>query len=336
MSKTEGKGKKTKHTWKTVLIVLLVFILILGVICAAAYGFLISKFNKLNYDDIRQNTNSVALPEDAPDLDFRSEEDVINILLVGVDNNYLPGMEQRGNADGIVILSLNKNTGKIIFTSILRDTSIMMPGGGSDKATMVYHNHGLETLIDSLEYTFGIKLDNYVLVNYLNVISIIDAAGGVTVELKAENIREMETKMKNINYLVGDPSDSDILTYDDVGMITLNGKQAAAFMRLRLTAENDFGRTSRVRQVLSQLKVRVMDMSLSELNNFADIVLGNITTDLSNSDMMNLLLVAPKYIKFDITTNCIPVEDGYHSEGSYLHLDLEKNKQALHEAIYGE
>lgn len=336
MSETDNKPQKAKRKHKKALIVLLVLVLIIGTICAAVYGFLISKFNKLNFNELRHDGDGVLSAEDRSDTDFRSDEDVINILLVGVDNNYLPGMEQRGNADGIIILSLNKDTKKIVTTSVLRDTRISTADGVSDKATMVYHNHGLDTLVDALEYTFQIKLDNYVMVNYLNVIDIVDAAGGVTVDLKAESIDEMAIKMKNINYLVGDPEDSDILSYDDVGTITLNGKQAAAYMRLRSTSENDFGRTAKIREVLSGLKTQLMGMGLSELNSFADVVLENITTDLSSSDMMSLVFSAPKYMKYDVVTNRIPIDGGYTGDGSYLYPDLEKNRQALYEGIYGD
>lgn len=363
MSKNREKTKKSK--WKTVLIVLLVLILLAGMVYAGAYMFLLNKFNKLNFSALPQDEVSAEKPvdsgsadsanssdnsdgsdssdssdsadssADAADMEYRSDKDVINILLVGVDNNYLPGMEQRGNSDGIVIASLNKNSGKIILTSIMRDTSISIPGGGSDKATMVYHNHGLSTLIDAIQYTFDIKIDNYVLVNYLNVINIIDAAGGVDAEIKSENISEMQMKMKNINYLVGDPEDSDVLGYEDVGTVRLNGKQAAAFMRLRLTSENDFGRTARIRHVLSELKNRVKEMSLSELNEFANVAMENITTDLSAKDMMSIIASAPKYMKYGLETLRIPMDNAYSSNSTYLHPDLDVTIPALHEAIYG-
>ncbi len=332
---SENKEKKKRSKWKTLFIILLVLILIAGVVYAGAYMFLLNKFNKLNFSTLSQDETSAESSPDADDMDYRSDKDVLNVLLVGVDNDYLPGMEQRGNSDGIVIVSLNKNSGKIILTSILRDTMISIPGGGSDKATMVYHNHGLDTLIDSLQYTFDIKIDNYLLVNYLNVINIIDAAGGVDAEITSENISEMQTKMKNINYLVGDPADSDVLGYEDVGTVRLNGKQAAAFMRLRLTSENDFGRTARIRHVLSELKNRVTEMSLPELNDFANVVMENITTDLSAKDIMGIIASAPKYLKYSLETNRIPMDDAYYSDGSYIHPDLDKTIPALHDSIFG-
>ena len=332
---------KMKKTIKIILIILLVF----AIICAGVYMFIWNKFSKMNVQNLRQEEAvSSPIPDTEPkeqkpeskkEVDFRENEDIINILLIGADNDYLPGMNSRGNADGIVIATLNKNTEKIIITSIMRDTRIKMPNGNSDKVTMIYHNHGMDTLMDSIENNFDIKLDNYLMVNYLNVVNIIDAAGGIMAQINEEDLPEFNKKLRNINGLVGVNADSDLLSSGQTGNILLNGRQAATYMRLRLTGGNDFGRTARVRHVLSELKTKLMDMNLRELNAFSDVVFENINTDLSAGDMMSLLGAAPKYMKYELVSSRIPIDDSYTGDGSYLYPDIEKNKEALHNIING-
>ena len=277
---------------------------------------------------------TAAEPEKEQEPEFKDEKDIINILLVGVDNNYLPTMDGRGNADGIVILTINKNTEKIAVSSILRCVSLSIDENTRNMATLIFHDHGIEFLADCIERNFDIEIDNYVMMNYLNVLEIIEAAGGIDVEIKKTELEEFNWKMEEVNLLVGDPKGTDTLGFEDIGMRHLNGKQATVYMRLRLGGGDEFGRTARIRTVLSKLKDKVLEMNLLEMNKLAGVVKENISTDMSTKDVISLAASAAKFLKYELQTCRIPLDGSYDTDGSFLFINMEKNTQALHDAIY--
>lgn len=324
-------GSKKGRPGKGARLFLCIF-LVFALLLSASTAFIYSKLSRINFENVRSGVNEIlSIQNNNKDT---QEKDVINILLVGVDNDYLPGMQDRGNADGLMLLSINRKTKRIVLTSIMRDISIRVPDEYSTKATLVYHDFGLETLIETLEYNFEVSIDNYVLVNYFDVIAVVDALGGLELEITAAEIDGMRKKIENLNSLTGDPAGTDVLTVEDAGIRVLNGKQVAALLRIRNTGNNDFGRTERARNIVLAMKDKVLDMGLLELNTFADVVMNNITTDLTTTNILGLLARAPAYMKYDFISSRIPVEGSYTGDGSFIYIDYEVNRQALHENIY--
>ena len=270
------------------------------------------------------------------DWDYDSA-DVTNILLIGVDNDNLAGMEARGNADGLIIVSINKSTKQVVLSSLMRDIYVSVPNAYNTKITLAYHYGGTQTLIDTVEANFDIPIDNYILVNYLNVIDIVDALGGVTMDVSANELYFMQEKIENLNTLKGLPASANIITTDKAGPILLNGIQTAAYLRVRMAGNNDFDRTSRARNVLLALKDKAADMSLLELNKLADVVLPCITTDMSQKEILSLLVSAPTYMQYKMVSNRIPIDDSYYFadiNGSVVAIDYEVNCKFLYESIY--
>jgi LCP family protein required for cell wall assembly len=265
--------------------------------------------------------------------------DVTNILLIGVDNNYYDGMQDRGNADGLMILSINKSTKQVVLSSLMRDVLAYVPSEGyKTKLTLSYHYAGTQALIDTIEYNFGIPIDNYVMVNYLAVIDIVDAVGGLELDVTADEIYWMESKIKDLNMLMGVDGDANILSTSQAGTLTLNGIQTAAFLRIRYAGDGDFDRTGRARTVLMAIASKVKEMKKTEIVSLADRMLPQVTTDLSQIDTLSLLANVTKYLKYDMVSNRIPIDDSWEyqtiSGGSYVVINYEKNRAFLYSSIY--
>ena len=99
------------------------------------------------------------------------------------------------------------------------------------KLTLVYHDGGVPLLTDTIEQSFGVEIDGYILVNYLGVIQVVDAVGGLDMELSAEEIHYMDVKIRNLCELTGASYEENLIPAQEGGTLRLNGIQTAAYLR---------------------------------------------------------------------------------------------------------
>lgn len=304
----------------------------LALLAGLAFAALLHYSAKLNREMFPESESS------AKDmLELVDSKAVTNILLIGVDNDNMAGMNDLGNADGLILVSINKGVKEIVLTSFMRDIKVELPEGGHSKLTYSYHKGGTAMLIETIEKNFGINIDNYVLVNYLNVVEIVDAVGGITMDVSADELYHMEIKIRNINGLLGLDANANMIPPENAGTLTLNGVQTAAYLRVRMAGNNDVERTERARNVILKLKDKLLDMSISELNSFANTALPCITTDMDQGDILSLLMGAMKYMNYDMLSNRVPADDSYYYSqdgNAYVIIDYDVNRAALQEIIY--
>lgn len=326
-------------------------VIVLAVLIGASYlcfSYFYSRLNfQLSKEDmisaLKENISSgdVEAGEELPideGWDYKSA-DVMNLLLIGVDNDYYDGMNDRGNADGLMILSVNKSTKQIVLSSLMRDVKVSVPRAGyKTKLTLVYHYEGLETLIETIEQNFGVPIDNYIMVNYLSVVDIVDAMGGIELEVTSDELYWMEPKIKNLNMLLGQDENANLLEPSQAGTLTLNGIQTAAFLRIRYAGNGDFDRTERARTVLMALADKARKLKITEMVELADRVLPQITTDLGQTKIFSLLINLPKYLGYDMVSNRIPIDGSWYfennSNGSFVIIDYPVNREFLYRSIY--
>lgn len=281
---------------------------------------------------IQHSALSSPVPSNSRDLAFDSA-DYTNILLIGRDVYNINDLEsRRGNADGLIIVTINNKTREIVLTSILRDTFLYTEPGLGTKATLIYNYYGLDSLISAIEENLGVKIDNYVLFNYLDVMEIVDAVGGVDAELYPEEIKIMNSKMNQLNVqLLNRPSGDGNLDPEKPGKYTLSGKQAAVYMRVRISDEtnNDFGRTARERAVILKLKDKIAKMNVSELYSFASTFLPKITTNITESRMISMVLSMAEYKGYKFVTGFVPQPDTYWGADGFLYIDFDENREYL-------
>ena len=261
-----------------------------------------------------------------------------NILLIGVDNDNIEGMDKLGNADGIMLVTVNDRLKQLIFTSFMRDTKIRQPREYEKKITSIYHEGGAKLLIEAIEQNFGVYIDQYILVNYLNVIDIVDALGGLDIELSADEIAFMAPKINNLEKLTGAAAGSCALRPEQTGLQHLNGVQVSAYLRIRPDSTNyDSGRTERARNVVLMIFGKLHTLGTSEKMAFAEKFLPTVETDMSESDFLNLAADSASYNSYDIYSAKIPLDGTYTTStdgNAFVIPDLEANSQYLYESIY--
>jgi LCP family protein required for cell wall assembly len=168
----------------------------------------------------------------------------VTFLLLGTDQNATrKAAGETPLTDSMVVMSISPDHKKLTMVSVPRDTvGVPLPNGQvwNNKLNALYEKQGVDTLRDTLAGMLGTKIDYTILVDMDDLVSIVDAFGGVDV-----------TAPEAIN----DPTVSLRIT---AGPHHLDGKTALAYSRSRHTT-NDFRRAARQQQVLVGLLARFND-----------------------------------------------------------------------------
>lgn len=197
----------------------------------------------------------------------------ISILLLGTDTGDL-GRTDKGRTDTIIIATINPSTKKVTLTSIPRDLQVKVPGSENsyDKINAAYTIGGVSTAIKTVQNTFHIPIDFYVLVNMGGLTKIVDALNGVTV-----------TPTLTFSY-----EDANVTKGKKV---TLNGKEALSYSRMRYDDPlGDYGRQKRQRQIITAIIKKSMSVStLSSYKELLKTLEENMQTDLTYDDIMTII-----------------------------------------------
>ncbi|MFR5794542.1 MAG: LCP family protein [Christensenellales bacterium] len=181
--------------------------------------------------------------------------------------------------DTIVLVSLDTKYNRVILTSILRDSKINNPRGNETKINLLYKNHGFSGIISCLERELDIQIEGAILVNFENVKPVIDALGGVDIEIDQNEYLAIRSIL-----LGKDPN-----MPDGPGLVHMTGRIALAYMRTRSTGSGgDFARTERQRKVVSQLFDKCRDLSLMELVGLYNSVSSGMKMSLSAMDILSV------------------------------------------------
>ena len=227
---------------------------------------------------------------------IETSSNVVNILLIGQDarnNGY------RSRSDSMILLTFNPDTKTVTMTSFLRDMYVQIPGYGGDKLNHTYVYGGMPLLNQTLEQNFGVQVDGNVEVNFIHFAEVIDLMGGVDLELRADEAATVNRATER--YVLSS------------GLMHLDGEQALHYSRIRsLDPDADFSRTNRQRKVINALIEKFRDAKLTTLLGLLDDLLPMITTDLSNSEIVEL---ATKL--FPMLSECTVVSQRVPSDGAY-------------------
>jgi len=267
--------------------------------------------------------------------DIKYDKNVLNILLIGSDSRKSGGS---GRSDAMILISINKKKKIITATSILRDIYLKIPGRDkSNRINAAFAYGGADLLLDTIKQNFKINVDKYVIIDFFAFIDMVDAVGGVTVDVTKDDIPIINGYVKELNKLTGVDEKCDWLKND--GQLLLNGKQALGYARNRYIG-TDFKRTARQRDILKQVFDKVKDLKITKIIELANQILPQVTTNLKESEIFTLLLSLPSYIKYDIKQETIPAAGTYNNVRirgmAVLSIDFEENINMLHKSLYSD
>lgn len=322
--KRRRKKKKGLGAWirkhKAASVVIGLFIVCIltvgGLIGSIAWNLYHDSIGIVDADDVDPTDDQVKIARED-----QKDGDVINILLVGSDSRD-PNAEM-GRSDTMILVSYNKAENKATALSFLRDSLVEIDGYGQSKLGHTFAYGGVGLTINTINKQFGLDIQDYVIVNFENLVGIIDELGGIKV-----NLTEEEAEYYRSN---GMP---DI----QAGTVTLTGSQALAHARNR-SLDNDFGRTRRQRDVLYGIYNSVMEKkdpaTLMSLINYC---MTQVSTNMSVTELYSMATDVLGAEHLTTQTAAIP-EEGTYEFGTYdgmsvLDIDLDANKKYIQELLY--
>ncbi|MED4206270.1 LytR family transcriptional regulator [Neobacillus mesonae] len=296
--------KKKKRTWLRVTgIIVLLLVIGIGGYAFSVYKSLTNAVDTMHQPIDRKSdkrTEEVSLQNKQP----------FSVLLLGVDQRK----GDKGRSDTMIVLTVNPKLNSVKMLSIPRDTRTEIIGKGTmDKINHAYAFGNEEMSMNTVENFLDIPIDYYIKVNMEGFKDIVDAVGGITVNNDIDFTQDKYHFPK--------------------GQVTLDGKKALAFTRMRHEdPRGDFGRQLRQREIIQG--VLREGASLSSLTKYQSIftALGNnVRTNLTFDQMMDIQKnyrgAAGKVDQMSIKGN------GTKINGIYYYIVDDAEKQRLHDEL---
>ena len=265
----------------------------------------------------------LALSQEVPQIDVLDEAQLTptprgmhHYLLLCVDQ-WRSSLNNLGNSDGMVLVTVDEGARRIMTTSLIRDMLVMRPDGKLGKITHVLSNYGIQGLLDTINIHFGIKIEKYILMDWNQVQSIVDAVGGVKIRVSGEEANYLR------RYAISPSSTKPAMA--GAGTYHFSGHAAVIYMRIRrVNAMNgdghDVGRTYRTRLVLSSIADSLKDVSYLKATAILDSVVKHmLATNLSTAELLEAFEMAYDMRGLPVEPFRLPID------GSFKPLDYYGN-----------
>lgn len=263
--------------------------------------------------------------------DLMSSSSVLNVLIVGIDASS--GTPMQGNSDVMMLASINRKTQSITLCSFLRDSYTYFEttsgNGYYSKLNAAYAYGGAGCLVNAIEQNYKIKIDYFVAVDFEAFEKVVDAIGGVNVDVTAEEAQAMEEY-------------ANITGVPNGGNVHLNGQQALLYCRMRkIYATGDVHRTENQRKVINAIIKKTRTLGLSDLNNVAQTLGEYVYTDCPATKIISLGTNAllGQWYNYQVYSMESPPEsarEAYNGSTWMWIVDYPYSAQYVQKQIYGE
>ena len=223
----------------------------------------------------------------------KSLRDPFTVLVMGVDSEY-DGLNANAafNGDTLILATFNPKTLSATLLSLPRDIYVPIACRNNNYAKINSSaGSGTSCVIKTIENLTDLKIDYYVKINFKGVVDLVNAVGGITV-----NVENPDYEYNHGNYCGGKvcEQNSDRLwgsytIYITPGMQKLNGEEALAYARCRgLYAESDIARNRHQQEIIMALAKEAMHIkSFGDFKKILDAVSKNIATNMNNSQILS-------------------------------------------------
>lgn len=248
------------------------------------------------------------------------DKDNFSVLIMGIDDSEKRGFGENSRTDALMLATVNQDERSVKLLSIPRDSYVYIPEVGYE--TRINHAHafgGPKATIETVENLFEVPIDYYVSVNFNVLIDVVDALGGINIEVPYA-FSEQDSK------------DRAGAIQLEAGPQILNGEEALALARTR-KLDNDIERGKRQQEIIKSVISRAASVgSISKYDDVFESVGSNMKTDLVFGEIKYL---AEFGIKDSLTIESLTLsgEDYWGNGGAYYYKldesELENTKTAL-------
>ena len=304
---------------KVIFWVVVAFMFVAGIACFAATQML----NSIDRGEIELNEENLDTHEGLSD-------EVINIAVFGVDSRT---DEVAGRSDAMMIVSVDMKHNKIKAVSLMRDSLVNIQGYGKYKLNGAYARGGVELAIKTINQNFKMNITDYVSLNFNQLAGIVDALGGVEVEVTEAERKNANKYIKEMANEVGEKPD----LIKKSGEVTLYGYQAVAYARIRYVGNADFERTERQREVMEKLMNKALATNPVRYLSLVKSLIPMVETSLSNEEILKIAGAVLLNGKPTFEQGRFPLDGTYKSNSSYAMVyDLDAAADKLHRFIYDD
>ena len=321
MASTETKKKKQKKKNRSTAI-LVVLLIILAVLLGIVFLLTRSKpepdtpvdFNRDVHDPAEDEEDETVDPnaptlnsdlvnstlEANEDSELTQDEGWTHYLLLGVDGETDSYKGKR--SDAMIVMSVNSGEGRLVLSSVPRDTLVYIEGKGFDKLTHAYAYGGANLTVQTFEENFDIDIRNYFTINFKAMRDMVDLIGGLEL-----TITDAEAKHMGDYYAAWGLSG---------GTQVLDGAEVLAYCRVR-KIDSDYKRNDRQFRVLMAIYDEVKNLPVSKYTDLINAVYPHMYTDMIVADAISLASTLLDVTKNSEIENVKLVDSDHSTTGRY-------------------
>ena len=295
-----GNGdKKNKSSYIKYILILVVVFILSGMVGAFFANALVD--NKPDYNEDDKKGMLVA-------------KDKATVMIMGVDERA----DDVGRSDTLMIATLDPDKNQAALLSVPRDTRVKIKGHGFDKINAAYAYGGRKLTQETIESLLNTHIDHYIKINVHGFTKIIDALGGIDIDVEKRMYYE-------------DPWDDDGGLYIDLqpGMQHMDGKTAITYVRYR-DEEGDIGRIKRQQNFMKAVMDKLVSPTIiPKLPAIVSAVSDSVETDMSVSEILSFLGTLQDAKDNGLKSEMLPGKPVYIEGISYWVPDISKTRQIL-------
>lgn len=240
--------------------------------------------------------------------------DKATVMIMGVDERA----DDVGRSDTLMIATLDPDKNQAALLSVPRDTRVKIKGHGFDKINAAYAYGGRKLTQETIESLLNTHIDHYIKINVHGFTKIIDALGGIDIDVEKRMYYE-------------DPWDDDGGLYIDLqpGMQHMDGKTAITYVRYR-DEEGDIGRIKRQQNFMKAVMDKLVSPTIiPKLPAIVSAVSDSVETDMSVSEILSFLGTLQDAKDNGLKSEMLPGKPVYIEGISYWVPDISKTRQIL-------
>lgn len=249
------------------------------------------------------------------------------MILIGTDEAE-DSDEDMHRSDTNIVVRIDPNKNQATMVSIPRDTKIDIDGYGTNKFNAAYAYGGAAGTIREANQLLGIEISHYAEVNFGKLKELVDAVGGVDVEV-TERIDDPDADGTSAH-----PEWPRVIIEE--GEQHLDGNQALVFARSRAYADGDFTRTANQRALIMAIVNKVLDLNATDLLGVVQAASSCVTTDLAVGDIAALAEQFQDDGELTIYSAMIPSTTAMIGDVSYVINDPVATKEMMKLVEAGE